>query len=80
MEDKKKINVEFEMENEKDILFLHKQIGEGTYKNKEVRVLLTNTAIIVQVVNEDKKKDQTRDNWILPIAQFSEKLIKTLID
>ena len=78
--EKQKIKIELEVENVKDALFLHKQIGEGTYGDKEVRILLTNSSIVVQSHFKDKKKDQTRDCSIIPLSELSEKLIKALIN
>ena len=77
---KQKISIELEVENMKDALFLHQQIGEGTYGDKEVRVIQSNSAIIVQSHFKDKKKDQTTDNFVIPFSELSEKLIKALLN
>jgi len=79
MTEKQKIKIELEVENHKDALFLHQEIGKGIYGDKEVRVIQTNQAIIVQSQFKDKKKDQTFDNFIIPWSELSKKLIKALI-
>ncbi len=76
---KEKIKIEIEFENRKDALFLHKQIGEGNYGEKSVRFLQTNEGIIIQSHFKDKKKDQTRDNFIITWEELSKKLIKELL-
>jgi len=73
------IKIELKVTNRKDALFLHKEIGQGKYGEKDVRLLLTNNAIIVQSVNADKKEEQTRDNFIITLPELSEKLIKALV-
>lgn len=71
----KKINIELEVEEKENALFLHKEVGKGTYGNKKVRVLLTNSSLIVEV-SEGKDK---WNSFIIPISQLSEKLIKALV-
>ena len=77
--EKQKISIDLKVENHKDALFLHREIGKGTYGDKEVRIIMSNTSLIVQSHNKDKKKDQTTDNFVIPFSELSEKLIKALI-
>ena len=73
------IKIELKVQYKKDALFLHKEIGKGNYGEKDVRMLLTDTGLIVQSSNSDKKKDQTTDNFIIPFPELTEKLVKALI-
>ncbi len=73
------IKIELKVQYKKDALFLHKEIGKGSYGEKDVCMLLTDTGLIVQSSNSDKKKDQTTDNFIITFPELSEKLIKALI-
>ena len=73
------IKIELKVQYKKDALFVHKEIGKGKFREKDVCLLLTDNGIIVQSRNSDKGKDQTTDNFIITFPELSEKLIKALV-
>lgn len=72
-----KINIELETTEENNALFLHEEIGKGTYGKKEVRFLLEAGRRCL-IVEENTGKGKWISH-IITIEQLAEKLIKALV-